>query len=99
MESLDENIALMKKLEKEPNVTRMIFSPVIPHAGSFYFQKCRHDTSLVTEYNAATKTSIADYDDLDYDLLSELFIKYNTSLTCKSLISRLNEKEMQYFDG
>lgn len=104
--SIDENMRLIERLSKMPNVKEMNIGVSLPLPGSQYFFDCVNDSKIIDEYQRQTGKNLRIIDDIDYYKLAELFVNRYTSTTVdyignklRPLINEGRVKIASYFSG
>jgi len=73
--SLQRNVALIEQLATMPNVDDMSINMLKVLPGSAYFKQAMQNPSIVERYGQMTGTDLLSEDNIDYILLSDLFVR------------------------
>ena len=77
--TLQRNVDLIRRLARFDNVHEITVSPLVPLPGAQYFDWCLHDQHIQAEYRELTGSRLGVSDDIDFGVLSELFINRFTA--------------------
>ncbi len=89
--SLDKNIELVEQISKYSGVGHLLLNTPLPLPGSKYFSDCVSSSTIVNEYNSITKTDLRKTDNIDYYLLSRLFVEEFSSVKYSTICQKIQE--------
>ncbi|MCK4887747.1 MAG: B12-binding domain-containing radical SAM protein [Planctomycetes bacterium] len=78
--SLKENIDLILRLKQLSNVNEVTVSIVLPLPGTLFFKQCLEIPLILKQYQGITGFDLKTSDDIDIQVLSELFVNHFTKL-------------------
>ena len=95
-ETLEKNMELIREIARHPNVSDIVVNKPVPFPGTGYFRTCLTDKQIGERYKQSTGQDIQSEDMLDYDKLSDAFIRRVTTVDPKSIASSIAEIQSQY---
>ncbi|MEI6808642.1 MAG: cobalamin-dependent protein [bacterium] len=90
-QSLADNLELIRRIARSPNVHEMVVNSALPLPGSQYFADCVEDERIVQEYNRLSGCDLRTTDRIDVALLSRIFIDYKTEIKYEPVLAALKQ--------
>jgi len=97
-DTLERNVELIYRIAELPGTQELLINSPIPLPNSNYFNWCIENEQIVKEYRNITGDNLRTYDNLNYHILSELFVNTYTEVSYSLIRKKIREMQKILFN-